>query len=79
MRPLCSVVRLVITLMRCRIEGLHSIAKGGGRGSNDVLPFMSLVGRELASRTGPCQVRSKKTLTVMFAGDVEKVLVDGLM
>ena len=68
-----------MALMRCRIEGFHSMVKGGGRGSNDVLPFISLVGFELASRTGPCQEISKKTLTVMFAGDVEKVLVDGLM
>lgn len=39
---------------------------------------MSLVGFELASRTGPCQETSKKTLIVMFAGDVEKGLIDGL-
>ena len=51
----------------------------GGAAMMSFLPFISLVGRELASRTGPCQVRSKKTLIVMFAGDVEKVLVDGLM
>ena len=77
MRPLWSMVKLAMTLMQCRIEGFPLNSKRWG--SNDVLPFISLVGLSLASRTGPCQVRSKKTLTVMFAGDVEKVLVDGLM
>lgn len=51
-------------------------------GSNVILPLISLVLRELASRTGPCQETSKKTLIVMFAGEVEKVLLfddDGLM
>ena len=43
-------------------------------GSNVVLPLMSLVGRELESKTGPFQETSKKTLIVMFAGDVEKGL-----
>ena len=32
MRPLCSMVRLAMTLKRCRIEGLHSMAEGGGAG-----------------------------------------------
>lgn len=54
----------------------HSMAVSGA--ANVVLPLISLVGRELASRVGPCQETSKKTLMVMLAGDVEKVLVDGL-
>ena len=66
-----------MTLMRRRIEGFP--LNGKRWGSNDVLPLISLVTLWLASTTGPCQVRSKKTLIVMFAGDVEKVLVDGLM
>ena len=45
-------------------------------GSSVVLPLISLVGRELESRTGPFQERSKKVLIVMFAGDVEKDLFD---
>ena len=50
-----------------------------GRGSNVISPFTSLVGRELASRTGPSQLTSKKTLMVMFGEEVEKVLVDFVM
>ena len=42
-------------------------------------PLTSLVAFELASRTGPFQEISKKTLTVMFAGDVEKVRFESLM
>ena len=52
------------------------------RGSSVVSPLISLVGRELESKTGPCQETSKKTLIVMFAGEEEKVLLemfDGLM
>ncbi len=44
-----------------------------------LLPLTSRVGFELASRTGPCQATSKKHLIVMFAGDVEKSLVDGVV
>ena len=47
-------------------------------GSSVVLPFTSLVGRELESKTGPFQERSKKVLIVMFAGDVEKGLFDDM-
>lgn len=52
------------------------------RGSSIVSPLISLVGRELESKTGPVQETSKKTLIVMFAGEEEKVLLemfDGLM
>lgn len=51
----------------------------GKRWGSDVFsPLISLVARELESRTGPCQETSKKTLIVMVAGEVEKDLVDGL-
>ena len=38
--------------------------------------MISLVGFELASRTGPCQVTSKKHLIPMVDGDVENDLID---
>ena len=50
-----------------------------GRHRNIDSPLISLVASELASRTGPCQETSKKTLMVIFAGDEEKDLLNGLM
>lgn len=47
-------------------------------GSSLVSPLTSLVGRELASRIGPCQETSKKTLIVIFLDVVERVLFDGV-
>lgn len=55
------------------------IAFNGRRwGKNNVSPFISEVDFDWASRTGPFQERSKKTLMVIFAGDEEKDLMDGL-
>ena len=53
------------------------LCSGRKSGAADCLsPLTSLVGFELASRTGPSQDISKKTLMVMFAGDVEKFRLD---
>lgn len=43
-----------------------------------ISPLTSFVGLELASRTGPCQVTSKKVLMAIFADEVEKCLIDGV-
>lgn len=48
-----------------------------GKIENGNSPLTSFVGLEEASRTGPCQVTSKKVLMVIFADEVEKCLIDG--
>ena len=73
---ICDKVRHGSDAMRP--AALEDLVQWQKWGSNGVLPLTSLVARELASRTGPCQETSKKTLMVIFAGDIEKFLVDGV-
>lgn len=57
----------------CRIQ-----FTGKRWGKKNVSPFTSEVTFSLASRTGPFQVISKKTLMVIFAGEVENDLMGRL-